>query len=746
MYRKLKKRILWLVAAVMLAGLCFPGMEVMNVRAEESRDISQDEYGKGIKVKDMWLEGNTELSNLKAGDAFEITLLLCNDSDREATVQPRYCDLTWGKPGAPASDSPELLNCFGTDSAFLLSPGEERELTLEMQIGQYQPVGEWQLQYIRLNDAGGALTSTMYHYDPDWYDTVMTGIIGTEEAEPLPYTGEFDFSITSSETPDTDPPILESVSVTPAEVKAPGDIQLKFKTQGEIAPLETVSFSFASVEDVEPRFFGSFSSDQTDKFYYSDIEECYIVEYTLPETTLEGVYELSHIGLDDAADNRINYENRDGKLCEQNGLYEGIPEVDTCSLTVTDTEVTDTDIDAPKLAGIEILNNELSASDTLKVRIQAEEETGISDVTLSYACDSDQDGRYDTYVNMVSKNIIMEDTGYICEFDMDPYCISGTYDFQSILLTDVSIRKNGMYCYYTKETNLITGGSEVQFSPQSPLTLSISQADNMEIMDIRTDNITERAEAVEDGSTVVIKGSVMDELEIRLLPAEFWDTVKEKGLEVIIPDENSNSEIVVQGSELTSASAHDLELKIQREELVEQDAGIGQDDIYYPVSVVTTDATFPLTIKIRVGQEFLDQCGDNPIRISRLGADGDVAIMQDNLTVTEDGYLEIRFPNGLQGTGAATRILDAGTVGRSITSQEFSFIVSSSTSSVTKGDINGDGQINLVDLMQCLNHVGRKEELTGGALLAADIDESGDVNLVDLMRLLNYVGRKTPSL
>ena len=51
MYRKLKKRILWLVAAVMLAGLCFPGMEVMNVRAEESSDTSQDEYGKGIKIK-----------------------------------------------------------------------------------------------------------------------------------------------------------------------------------------------------------------------------------------------------------------------------------------------------------------------------------------------------------------------------------------------------------------------------------------------------------------------------------------------------------------------------------------------------------------------------------------------------------------------------------------------------------------------------------------------------------------------
>ena len=63
-----------------------------------------------------------------------------------------------------------------------------------------------------------------------------------------------------------------------------------------------------------------------------------------------------------------------------------------------------------------------------------------------------------------------------------------------------------------------------------------------------------------------------------------------------------------------------------------------------------------------------------------------------------------------------------------------------------KGDINGDGNINLVDLMQCLNHVGGKEFIEGEALEAADINEDGTVNLVDLMRLLNYVGGKSSVL
>ena len=184
--------------------------------------------------------------------------------------------------------------------------------------------------------------------------------------------------------------------------------------------------------------------------------------------------------------------------------------------------------------------------------------------------------------------------------------------------------------------------------------------------------------------------------EIRLFPADFWSSVQEKNLTVVIPDGQSNSEVVVKGSEIGDASFGDMELKVQRDELVEQAAGVGNDDMYYPVRIVTTDTA---------------------------------------------------IPNGLQGTGTATQMLNAGAEGRSITSQEFSFVVSSEAKDdVMLGDINGDGQVNLVDLMQCLNHVGRKTFLTGNALLAADIDQSGDVNLVDLMRLLNYVGRKTDTL
>ena len=754
MYRKLKKRILWLVAAVMLAGLCFPGMEVMNVRAEESSDTSQDEYGKGIKIKDMWLEGDTELSNLKAGDAFEITLLLYNDSDKDATVRPNYCSLTWRKKGESASDSPKTLSCDGTYGAYLLSPGEEKELTLEMQIGKYESVGgEWQLQYINLNDANGALTSTVYFYDPDRDNTKMTGRCGGNRIEDLPYAGEMDFTVASSETLDTEPPFLGSISVTPAEVKAPGNVQLKFKTQGEIAPITDVSVRFMSEDNLSYMLVAAYTSDEKDEFYYSDAEECYIVEYTVPETTLEGTYTLDHLSLHDEAGNYINYMNSDGKLVDQSGEYTDIPKVDTCKFTVTETEMTDRDFTAPRLAGIEVLNPELSASDTLKVRIQAEEETGISSVTMTYVCDNSTEGTYNSYLTIHSKSIVKEETGYICEFDIVPYCAGGVYDFESILLTDTSLNMNGSWSYYDKRSNLVTGGNQVSFSPQTSLSLSVTQAEDMLLLDIRTDNIAEKVKNTEEGTTVVVQGSLMDELEIRLFTAEFWNVVKEKDLTVIVPDEKANAEIVVKGADIKKAV--DLELKVQREDRHRWYAGTPENDIYYPVHVATTDASFPITVRIRIEQDFLHQCGENPLRISRVYWEGDKVPMQDdlvlikdNLKVTDDGYLEINFPNGLQETGIATKTLDEGTTGKSLTSQVFSFFVtpSTKTSSVTKGDISGDGQINLVDLMQCLNHVGRKEILSGEVLQAADIDQNGNVNLVDLMRLLNYVGRKAPSL
>lgn len=65
------------------------------------------------------------------------------------------------------------------------------------------------------------------------------------------------------------------------------------------------------------------------------------------------------------------------------------------------------------------------------------------------------------------------------------------------------------------------------------------------------------------------------------------------------------------------------------------------------------------------------------------------------------------------------------------------------TQEILAGDINHDGDVNIQDLMLCLNHVSQKSLLTGNELSVADVDESGNVNIQDLMLLLNYVSGKS---
>lgn len=65
---------------------------------------------------------------------------------------------------------------------------------------------------------------------------------------------------------------------------------------------------------------------------------------------------------------------------------------------------------------------------------------------------------------------------------------------------------------------------------------------------------------------------------------------------------------------------------------------------------------------------------------------------------------------------------------------------------IEKGNINGDGAVNVVDLMMCLHYVSGREPLEGDALLAADINGDGIVNVVDLMRILHYVSGRSETL
>ena len=58
---------------------------------------------------------------------------------------------------------------------------------------------------------------------------------------------------------------------------------------------------------------------------------------------------------------------------------------------------------------------------------------------------------------------------------------------------------------------------------------------------------------------------------------------------------------------------------------------------------------------------------------------------------------------------------------------------------LAKGDVNGDGKVDIADAMLVFYHVAQKERLTAAALDAADIDGNGDVDIADAMAVFYSV-------
>ncbi len=61
---------------------------------------------------------------------------------------------------------------------------------------------------------------------------------------------------------------------------------------------------------------------------------------------------------------------------------------------------------------------------------------------------------------------------------------------------------------------------------------------------------------------------------------------------------------------------------------------------------------------------------------------------------------------------------------------------------INQGDINGDGEIDVLDLIALKNYLLKKELLTYVAMLAADINEDGKVDILDLLMLKEYMSEQ----
>ena len=60
---------------------------------------------------------------------------------------------------------------------------------------------------------------------------------------------------------------------------------------------------------------------------------------------------------------------------------------------------------------------------------------------------------------------------------------------------------------------------------------------------------------------------------------------------------------------------------------------------------------------------------------------------------------------------------------------------------VVKGDVSGDGNISITDLVKVKRHLSEDEELTGVYEVAGNITDTGEIGITDLVKISRDVAK-----
>lgn len=216
---------------------------------------------------------------------------------------------------------------------------------------------------------------------------------------------------------------------------------------------------------------------------------------------------------------------------------------------------------------------------------------------------------------------------------------------------------------------------------QSDFDLTVWQLQDVVFTDNNSDSLNQAIEAVKNKGTIVIKNAADTGQTGAIMSAAVLEKAKEKQAVLIVSGTDNTSEIVIEGSKIIQAPSGGIGLEIYREDLINKEITVSgeKDNLYYPITVTITDTTIPVTARIKLDKDFTARCGKNPIRISQMTEDGQAVLLADNLTVGEDGYVEVVFQNGFSGNIASQILYSAitGTGARSEAVRAMEFVVSS---------------------------------------------------------------------
>ena len=216
-------------------------------------------------------------------------------------------------------------------------------------------------------------------------------------------------------TPDTTPPVLNSVSIDKTEVTAPGTVTVTLDVEDE------AGVSYSSLEFV--------NADGTIEIYedanFDGESGLLTITVTVDKYKPSGTYYLNYLMIEDEAENSEVYRSVNSEYFD--------PEYNTplpneLSFVITDSEAPDTT--PPVLNSVSIDKTEVTAPGTVTVTLDVEDEAGVSYSSLEFV---NADGTIEIYEDA---NFDGESGLLTITVTVDKYKPSGTYYLNYLMIED----------------------------------------------------------------------------------------------------------------------------------------------------------------------------------------------------------------------------------------------------------------------------------------------------------------------
>lgn len=622
-----------------------PVGEDFFINGAEAYSVSLLSY-EGLKVTSVKLEAdedtNTDGKQLNAGEAYTAHVTVKNNGTQNANIDPTQLRVSWM---SFANSNSWNIEVYGVGDEQNLAAGESITVQVPFTVNKFWSALQFNLTSVYIN-----FLEEEYRYDIAYeannvqnreylcgYNSDWEQVDIVDNSACLA-----DFTVVPSEYVDVEAPALESFTSVSETVKAPGRATLQLRMSDEKgAKFDHVLFvDLVDIDDSRNEFCLDMQSNPTCE---SIGNGAYQYSFDLPEDIIKASYIVRKVVYYDEAGNYRDYVLDGDKLVD---VSNGKNQIAACSLNV-DSEVTDKDFDYPILKDMKlnVPNHSVTAGEQIEFEIEVEDESGLSAVRLEYKTGAGSDF---FFVNSNLGTTSIEEISAVNSGSKrfrikawtEKYCFEEAYQLTSIVVWDDSTRKNVSFYNYDGINGhyvlVSTANDEhpITFTPSSELGLTVKLPQGMYLA--KADDMQSTIQSLpSDATTLVVTRQQQEDVSLS------GNDLKDKNMDIIVPDATETSEIQISSELFKGTNGLDnLILNVQRDGLVEEEvAADSEDDMYYPVYVVSSEKDIAVTLCIRLDEEFLSQCGENEIAIY----DEEGNIIQSGLVPNERGEVTIEL-------------------------------------------------------------------------------------------------------